>query len=376
MKYRLVWILVLVLTCGGVLSAAPARAVITVGVSPSIVELSGKPGGTGTVDLNVFNQGDEAFDVEIVPETYDRATDRSRPEWLTPSVGTAHLDVGGQSVVTISITIPDDTDPGGYYAIVAIRTVAGDGGENATGISGQLSVPFLITVEGKYKRKAEITQFAGFLELDGRLGFRAVANNDGEIHWKPASTLTVKKGDGSDYGTLEVDNSAVFPQTSSTLSTTSTLPVTSGESFQAEIAIDYGAKKPVKAETEFTFTPEFTVTGSVCENLDKGPTITALYDNTGDLGVITNLVMAVASADGQAIGQTGMVGPNLIWPASSVPVATDLQDRLPTGDYLLTIQYLTGASADPVSLEVPFSIGGTGPNVAPICPQLTETPAA
>ena len=368
MHRNLTILLALLFAFGTVAFAVPARAAITVGVSPSIVELSGKPDSTGSVDLNVLNQGDEPFDVTISSDVYDRAPDRSNPEWLTPNPTTAHIDAGGATTVSVAIAIPKDADPGGHYATIKITTGAPDSSGNSAGISGQLVVPFLITVEGKYDRKAKIEHFAGFLELDGRLGFRAEVSNPGEIHWKPASTLTIKKGDGDSYGTLDVDNSTVFPATLATLSTTSTLPVTAGEKYKAEIDVDYGAKKPAKSKTEFTFTPNFTVSGSVCENLDRGPTITSTFVNSGDLGIISNVVMAIKQTDGTAIGSTGQIADNLIWPSSTVPVATDLSDRLPTGDYVLTVQYQTGAAADPVSVDVPFSIGGTGPNVAPVCP--------
>ena len=376
MKKHIIWILVCTLILGVAVQAAPSRAAVTVGVSPSLIELSGKPNSTGNVDLNVLNQGDEPFDISVASDAYSRAPERSNADWLTPSITTAHIDTGSQVVVPVAIAIPEDADPGGHYATIKITTGAPDGSGNSAGISGQLIVPFLITVEGKYKRKAEVTNFAGFLELDGRLGFRAEATNEGEIHWKPASLVTINKGDGSDYGTLEVDNSTVFPQSDVTLATTSTLPVTTGDSYQAEIALDYGAKKPVKAKTEFTFTPDFTVNGSVCENLDRGPTMAAKIDNTGSLGLITNVSMVVKSADGTPIGQTGMIGPNPVWPKTTGTVGTDLPDRLATGDYILTIQYQTGAATDPVSIDLPFSIGGTGPNVAPICPQPEATPGA
>ncbi|HQY31204.1 MAG TPA: hypothetical protein PK691_07955, partial [Thermomicrobiales bacterium] len=110
--------------------------------------------------------------------------------------------------------------------------------------------------------------------------------------------------------------------------------------------------------------------------LDRGPTMAAKIDNTGSLGLITNVSMVVKSADGTPIGQTGMIGPNPVWPKTMGTVGTDLPDRLATGDYILTIQYQTGAATDPVSIDLPFSIGGTGPNVAPICPQPEATPGA
>ena len=43
-------------------AALPAAAAITIGVTPSLVEMKADPGATGSQELTVSNQGDEAFD--------------------------------------------------------------------------------------------------------------------------------------------------------------------------------------------------------------------------------------------------------------------------------------------------------------------------
>ncbi|HRA48194.1 MAG TPA: hypothetical protein PK819_09010, partial [Thermomicrobiales bacterium] len=154
---RIFLALLLTMSVFGIGHPTISRADLTVGVSPSLIELSGKANSTGSVDLTVLNQGDVPFDVTISSEIYSRAVDRSKPDWLVPGVTAAHLEAASQTVVPVSIVIPKDVKPGGYYAVIAILTGAPDGSGNSAGISGQLSVPFLITVEGKYKRKAEVT---------------------------------------------------------------------------------------------------------------------------------------------------------------------------------------------------------------------------
>ena len=61
MKNKTIWVLVLSLALGAAFTAAPARADVTMGVTPSLIELSGKDGSTGEVELTVLNQGNEAF---------------------------------------------------------------------------------------------------------------------------------------------------------------------------------------------------------------------------------------------------------------------------------------------------------------------------
>jgi hypothetical protein len=329
------------------------------------------------VDLTVLNQGEEPLDVTIAAEPFNRVDPAlSVPEWLSLDQTTAHVDAASQAIVKVSISIPDDATPAGRYASVAITTGAPDSEGGSTSVSGRLVVPFLITVEGDLERNAEIERFAAVMELDGRLGFRTEVSNDGNIHWQSGGMAIVNKGDGSDYGTLEFEQNRIYPQSSATLATTSTLPMEPGGEYTATAELNYGVEDPVTAETEFIFTASLTVNGSACENLDRGPTMAANLVNDGDLGVITSVNMTVATADGMPIGQTGALGPDIAWPGETTAISAVLPDRLQTGDYVLVIETLTGASAEPTVVEVPFSIGGTGPNVAPLCPQPESTPDA
>jgi hypothetical protein len=376
MKIKTIWVLVLSLVIGAAYSAAPVRADVTMGVTPSLVELSGKDGSTGEIELTVLNQGDEAFDATLTTQQYNRADlSLSVPDWLTVEPASVQVEPGGQATVTVSIAIPEGEPSGSRYAGVAITSGSvQEEGSGAT-VAGELVVPFLITVEGegKLERKAEIERFAPVIELDGRLGFRTLVHNAGNIDWQASGKAIVNKADGSDYGNLDFAQSRVYPQGSTLLTTTSTLPVEAGAEFSTIAEIEYGADDPVEAETEFTFTPELAVTGSACENLDRGPTMTATLDNSGDLGIMTNLTMTIAGADGQAIARANAPAADIAWPNETTSIPVDLLDRLPTGDYTLTIDVQTGASAEPMTQTIPFSIGGTGPNVAPICEQPTES---
>lgn len=379
MFHRFVWIMALVFGMGVASAATPVSAEMRMGVTPSVVEFTAPPGGSGTIEVTVLNNGDGDFTALLSIEPFDRApASYSAPEWLSLEAESVDVAAGESTVVKVNVQIPDDQESGAKYAFLSVSSTLPGSGDNATSLAGQLLVPFFMTVEGKEElsRKAEITRFAAVIELDARLGFRAQIENEGNVHLPLTGKALVYQADGSDYGNLDFEEGRAYPQTSVTLGPTSTLPVAADASMSAEAEINTGAKKPITAQTSFTFTPNFTTSGSVCENLDRGPTISAILTNQGDIGIVYQSSISIATADGQMIGQSNSEDPVIAWPSDESASLADLPDRLPTGDYLLTIQYLTGASADPVSLEVPFSIGGTGPNVAPICPQPTETPAA
>jgi hypothetical protein len=297
------------------------------------------------------------------------------PDWLTVDAETIHVEANSSAPLGVTVAVPPDTPSGGWYASVAIQTGGTSEQENAPAVASELVVPFLITVEGEgdLVREATIEHFAGVLEMDGRLGFRAEINNGGNFHWEASGVADVATGDGDDYGNLEFQPRRVYPDRSILLVTTSTLPVEAGGAYAATTELNYGADEPVTAETEFTFTTDFTVTGSICENLDRGPTIFSDIVNNGDLGIMFGTRITIASADGQPLGQSNPGEPQVAWPNETSTSFADLPQRLPSGDYVLTVEAVTG-TGEPVVAEIPFSIGGTGPNVAPICPQPESTP--
>jgi hypothetical protein len=378
MKVKTIWVLVLMLVLGGALAASPARAQVTIGVSPSIVELSVPAGGEGSVDLSVNAESAEPFDatVEVVPLDDRVDSSLSVPEWLTVSQSSITLEPGQSAVITVTIKVPEDQPSGARYAGVAITIGGGDAEGTTAAISGRLLVPLLMIVEGEggIERTAEVERFAPVLELDGRLGFRALVRGTGNVHVSASGLAIVTLEDGADYGTLDFVQTRVYPGRAALLSTTTTLPVQAGTAFNASAEVEYGADDPATADTAFAFTPDLAVSGSVCENLDRGPTITTELINDGTLGVVTTLQLAVGLPDGGRIGESNPMEPQIAWPSDTSTFSADLPERLPTGDYVLTVSALTGASADPIVQEIPFSIGGTGPNVAPICPQPESTP--
>jgi hypothetical protein len=376
MSIKITWVLVIALILGAASHAAPVQAAVTIGVSPSVVEISGNAGQDATVEITIFNQGDESFDATVEPIPYPRVNPvLSSPDWLSVPVASVHLEAGANTIVPVKVTFPKDQPSGSRYAGLSVKTKAAGSSEGGTATGG-IVVAFLMTVEGngKLSRKAEIDRFAPVLDLDGRLGFRVLVSDTGNIHWSATGRAVVKKANGGDYGTLDFEGTRIFPSGDATLKTSSTLPAEPGASYNATAQIDYGAKKPKTADVGFTFSMNMALGGGVCENLDRGPTILTRLINAGDLGVISLVRMAIYSADGQLVGRANPTDPTIAWPSDTTEVTAILQDRLASGDYTLTIEAQTGASADPIIQEIPFSIGGTGPNVAPICPQPAATP--
>jgi hypothetical protein len=381
MKSVLALVVAFMLVMGSTAIAAlpAAAATISIGVTPSLLELTSNPGSTGSQDLTVSNQGDEAFDATTgITEMHGASATNSAASWLKVKPASIHVGPGQKQTVTVTINVPNDLASGGYYASITITTGAKKGSGSGAAIAGQLGVPFLFTItgSGKVSQKATIEKFAPVLESDGRIGFRALVQSSGNRYITAKGTVQVDQN-GKSYGSLDFPSSTPILQGNDQLmQTQGSLPLQTGASYKASVSIDYGAKKPVTAEASFTMSaPAVAVANlAVCENLDKGPTLSATLQNSGDLGVLPTVTLDVKSADGNDLGNGPLPQPPLLWPKDSSSFAVDFPTRLTTGSYVFTVTVQL-PNGQPATQELPFQIGGTGPTTAPLCSQ-TATPAA
>ena len=169
-------------------SAPPVGAGVSFTVGPALLDLSAAPGATGQHELIVRNTGDQPLTATVAVEPLATVPgDRSAAAWLSASPAEVRLDPGGAQAIVVDVAVPDEIETGGHYARVTITTEAPETGGNAAAIAGQVSVGVLVTVEGSGElvRAAEVAAFAPVLEADGRVGFRALLHNAGNVHLLP-----------------------------------------------------------------------------------------------------------------------------------------------------------------------------------------------
>jgi hypothetical protein len=369
------------LTVGSVAGAAiPTAATVSLGVAPSLLELNAKPGATGTQTLTVSNQGDTAVDVTTAVSPLRTAADaESAVSWLSVDPATFHVEPGQNQKVTVTITVPEGLASGGYYAAVTITTGATKSNGGGAGIAGQLGVPFLIEIDGKGKisRKASVERFAPVLEADGRIGFRALVKSTGNTYVVAKGAIQVDQADGKKLGSLEFpETTAILPNTEQLLTSQGSLPLQIGASYTSQAQIDFGAKKPVTARAAFAVNPPVLAATNlaVCENLDKGPTLSFGVHNDGDLGALPTVTLGITQENGSTVGSAPLPRAPLVWPHDTSTFSADFPQRLVSGAYTFTVTVQL-PNGQPVTQQLPFQIGGTGPTVAPLCGQ-EATPQA
>jgi len=353
-------------------------------VSPSSFDLAAPPGATGRQEITVQNDGSEPFGVsaEVTPFP-DAPAAASAVEWISVSTDVFELAPGESATLDVELAIPDDVATGSYVARVTFTTQA-PGAEETDGVSvaGAIAVPFFFTIEGEEPivRSLQVTRLAPVLEPDGRLGFRAELLNDGNVHTSAAGLVEVFGPDAAPLARLEFSVPTIFPGQSQVARATGTLPLPLDTSYSARATFIYGPEddtNEVTGETTFQYTavPPVAVTMSMCENLDRGPTLTLRLTNEAAIGQVP-LILLNLLQDGGTLTSSNLPTDLFVWPEASVEFSTDLPTRLETGRYVLQAQVSIGG-AEPVTAEYPFEIGGNSPETLPLCTLLTpSTPSA
>jgi hypothetical protein len=383
-RFALILSLALAMAMGGALGAAPlAAASVGVGVTPSLLELAAAPGGAGKQVLVVSSTGDQPTEVAVTAVSLETAAPaRAAVAWLDVSPASFRLGPKKKRKITVSIDVPDNLESGGYYAAVAITTGASNGNAAGPAVAAQVRVPFLFTVQGAddLTQRAVIERFAPVLEVDGRIGFRALVRSTGNVHIQTQGNVELTDTRGHRYASLDFPISGrILPDSAELLAALGSIPVETGQTYDATATLSYGdASTPLTAITEFTASPPtVSLDGlGVCENLDRGPTLSVGVHDGGQLGVLPTVELQIRTVTGEVLGELKVPSSSLfVWPNETGTFRFEYPQRLESGQFVFAATARLGTD-QPVTKDLPFQIGGTDGTPAPLCPAPLTAPAA
>ncbi len=143
-------------------------------VGPGRAEIEVRPGQSVVYEISVANRISDGRRFELVVEDISGSEDGSRAVvFLGDSVGpqtvkdfitfpknTFNLDLGERARIPVTISIPADAEPGGYYGGVLVSTVQDDGIDEGAGsarspIVARIGTLFFITVPGATVKSGE-----------------------------------------------------------------------------------------------------------------------------------------------------------------------------------------------------------------------------
>lgn len=195
-------------------------------ISPVTIEVTGDPGQTLHGELEMLNEqaGDKTFFSSF--ENFEPSGDTGSPKFIGGGNGLATwlgtetsvlLATGETKKVPFTITIPNDAEPGGYFA--AIFWGEQDPKIEAAGevaIGGKLGVLILLRVSGDIPEAAGIKDFAlvgSRLQTDLPVAFQYRFANSGGDRVVPLGDITIKNMFGGTAATVSanINEGSVLP---------------------------------------------------------------------------------------------------------------------------------------------------------------------
>ncbi len=207
-------------------------------LQPAKVEVSLDPGTSVTKNLDIINRLGETRDFKIEIEDFtgsktgqraavllgDEKGPYSLRDYIKPEVTEFTLKQGQKITLPITISIPDDGEPGGRYGSILVSTTPpekgadeGEGAGGGTKIISRLGALFFVRVNGPALEEGSLKDFKAspakkiFHEKDGPSGFDLVFENKGNVHLNPYGTINVSNTLGMTVAEIEVQPYFAMP---------------------------------------------------------------------------------------------------------------------------------------------------------------------
>lgn len=365
-------VLVLVAAVAGVPGGAPAAgAEVSVGITPSVVDLRVGAGTRQDRRLTISNEGDEAFSVGVAVSTLPGAPEaRSAVPWLAVASPRLTLAAGAVAELTVTIAVPPGLASGGYYAAVTVTTERQEVTGPGAAVAGELVVPFLITVDGSGESTTQVVvdRFAAVLEPDGRTGFRAEVRNTGNTYVTLRGAVEVGVGRGPSTDEVAFRGPVLLlPAATAVLQGRSPLLLESGQTYRADAVLDFGALEPLELETAFTAEPPRATLRDVgvCTDRDGALVLGFVVRNRGSVGVLPEASVTLRGTAG-ATAEPVVAALPIAWPDDDTGYALSEPGRLDDGRYELALVVALGPATF-LERVLSFQVGGDGPTTVRPC---------
>lgn len=202
-------------------------------IGPGKVELTIKPGQTVTKMISVTNRISEDRTFELIVEDMSGSADPSQAVVLLGDQNGPYslrdyfsfpdknftLKLGERAQIPVSITMPPNAEPGGYYGAVLVTTVQSnvEEGQNVnTPVIARVGTLFFITVPGEFEKQGVMTDFTTipkkFLFTKGPINLGILFENTGSIHLGPYGEVKVQNLFGEEVGFVEIEPWFVLPK--------------------------------------------------------------------------------------------------------------------------------------------------------------------
>jgi hypothetical protein len=203
-------------------------------VGPGRLELIVRPGESVTRNISVTNRIDDqrsfAFAIEDMSGSADGSQaavllgDQNGPYSLRDYVSVPQpiitLGLGQRAQVPVTITMPENAEPGGYYGGILVSTIQDegttDGAVARSPIVARVGTLFFIQVPGEVERSGALVDFSTLGNEwwydKGPIDLGITYENTGSVHLNPYGEIRIKNMMGSEIGFVEIEPWFVLPK--------------------------------------------------------------------------------------------------------------------------------------------------------------------
>lgn len=204
-------------------------------VGPGRAEVTVRPGQTVTYKMTVANRISNNRRFQLTVEDISGSTDASRAvmflgdergpytvkDYISFPENTFALGLGERASIPVTISIPPDAEPGGYYGGVLVSTIQDDGldedGASARSpIVARIGTLFFITVPGEVERGGMTTGLSltngSWWYEKGPIELNISFENTGSVHLNPYGEIRIKNLFGEEVGFTELEPWFVLPK--------------------------------------------------------------------------------------------------------------------------------------------------------------------
>jgi hypothetical protein len=204
-------------------------------VGPGRAEIEVKPGQTVVYEISVANRISDNRTFELTVEDIAGSVDASRSvvllgdergpyslkDYISFPEKTFTLDLGQRARIPVTISVPSDAEPGGFYGSVLVSTVQTEADVDPSQttrspIIARVGTLFFVSVPGMVQRSGE-TKEIGLKNKQwwyetGPIDFTILYENTGSVHLNPYGELRVRNSFGEEVGFMELEPWFALPK--------------------------------------------------------------------------------------------------------------------------------------------------------------------
>ena len=196
-------------------------------VGPGKFEIEGKPGDVIVREISVTNRVSDNRVFELSVEDISGSSDPNSSvvllgqekgpytikDYISFPNKTFKLNLGERAWIPVTITIPPDAEPGGFYGSVLISTISSEEEQKEQGVRApviaRVGTLFFVTVPGEVKKEGYTKELSlannKWWYENGPIKFHILYENTGSIHLNPYGEVRIKNILGEEVGFLEIE---------------------------------------------------------------------------------------------------------------------------------------------------------------------------